>query len=108
MTPSEAFKAMSDAKQALVEHCGIDCAWYDFVDEREQYWRLDGTSEVQFGPTTEEFEPKDGDDWFEGATYSNEIIRDKVWRGAEVTAMLVDNSCGEQYVQFFDNSKEIK
>lgn len=79
----------------------------DFNDDREYFWRVDG-QEVQFGPTREEFEPKEGNDWYEGATYSNEILRNKVWRGAEVTAMLVDNSCGEQFIQFFDNAKEIK
>lgn len=101
MTPSEAFKAIDDAKSALVEHCSIECAWYDFVDERESYWTLNGTSDVSFSKDRAGADPDDPE-------YGNEIIRDKVWRGAEVTAMLVSNGCGDTYIQFFDNAKEVK
>lgn len=65
------------------------------------WWTGDSHS-VKFGHT-----PSPEDDVESETYYGNDVIRSWVKRSDTHTLMLVDNGCGEQYWQIFENSNEV-
>lgn len=65
-------------------------------------WWIGDSDSVKFGQTAS---PKD--DVESEAYYGNDVVRSWIKRSDTHTLMLVDNGCGEQYWQIFENSKEV-
>ncbi len=88
-------------KENIQEYFGCEGVLGEINDSRENYWTLTET-EVRFG---EEEVESVNDDFM----YSNELYGSKcIWRKEDYTLLSVDDGCGNQYYQIFDNKKEIK
>lgn len=79
-------------------------------DAREYYWQLEGDEpgSVKFAELAENLNSDDGD------FYSNEIYKQRflpkwVYRGKDYSMIVVDtHTDGNQFLQIFDNAKEVK
>src|ERR1700759_1660086 len=105
------FDAFDAARKALHEHVGYVEDWRVIPedDQTDMYWHLQGEGRgdsVLYADSVEELESGDGN------YYSNEIYTQRhlpkwVYRGAELTMVVVDTHCdGNQFIQFFSNDKE--
>lgn len=65
-------------------------------------WWIGDSDSVKFGQTDS---PKD--DVESEVYYGNDVVRSQVKRSDTHTLMFVDNGCGEQYWQIFENSNEV-
>lgn len=94
----------------IYRHVGYRQQWkvYPMDDKRNAIWWTDGDV-VKFCPTREKLMLwlTEGDD--AGECYSNEVIREGIYRGAEITAIEVDtNTDGNKFLMLLRNENEVK
>ena len=74
-------------------------------DARSYYWKATDTS-VKFAESIEQFN-SDGD-YYQNEIYKQRFLPKWIYRGNEYTMICVDtHTDGNQFLQIFDNSKEI-
>ncbi len=94
------------AKQALYNHVGFVEDWtvYPIDDRTEMYWEILDGKEVKFANTMDQF---NSDDYFQNEIYKDRFYSKHVFRGAELTMIIVDtHTDGMKFFAFYINAKE--
>ncbi len=102
-------------KQELFDYFGYVEDWrvLPLDDARGYFWQLfenehDGGC-VRFAEEKEALKDEDSGDYFENEIYTQRHLPKWVYRGIDCTMIVVDtHTDGNQFLQIFDNSKEIK
>lgn len=99
-------------KNQIFDYFGYKEDWVviPFDNCTEYWWKLDGEGPgtVCFAETVREFNEKSGQ-YFENEIYTQRHLPKWVYRGKDHTMISVDtNTDGNQFLQIFDNKKEIK
>jgi hypothetical protein len=105
---------LSTLEEKIHKHVGYVKKWqvYPLSDDREMFWSLGTDIDrhlIKFCPTKEKLLVwlKEGDD--SGDCYSNILIPDGIYRGAEITAIEVDTQTdGNLALMVLRNDREIK
>lgn len=110
-------------RDAIFAHVGYRQDWriLPIEDCRGDFWNVDEheRERVRFSPSREaleywlaehddEYGPH-GDVLYENSIYTQRHLPKWVYRGAELTLVVVDTHCdGNQYLQLFRNANEVK
>ena len=78
-------------------------------DATEYYWFYEGNDFVRFAETKEQLEDEESENYYENEIYTQRHLPKWVYIGKEYTMIVVDTHAdGNQLLQIFDNTKEIK
>lgn len=123
MSVDEVMDRFLEARKELFAHVGYVEDWCVFPvdDSRDQFWTVDKTERewVKFSPKREallywleEHDDEYGDYakvLYQNAIYTQRFLPKWVYRGAELTMIVVDTQTdGNKFVQFFRNDHEIR
>ena len=76
-------------------------------DATEYYWCLDG-EKVRFANAIEKLKDEDAEGYYENEIYTQRFLPKWVYRRRDYTMICVDTCTdGNQFLQIFDNSKEV-
>jgi len=110
-------KILSEYKQKLQElydYFGYVEPWRVFPidDATEYFWKINGSEsdgEVWFADSPEQLTDEDRGDYYSNEIYTQRHLKKWVYRGEEYTMIVVDtHTDGNQFLQIFDNSKEMQ
>jgi hypothetical protein len=104
-------KSYEDAKKAIYDHCGFEEDWtvYPLDDRTDKVWYVDANEDttVTYADTVEGL--RDDRTTYEDEIYTQRFYKKWVFRGAELTLILVDTHCdGNKFFAIYSNDKEVK
>jgi hypothetical protein len=105
----ELLRKECEARHALFQYFGYVEDWrvLPFSDATEYVWLIDG-EEVRYAMTKEQLLDEEAGEFHQHAIYFQRHLNKWIYRGPEYTMILVDTDFdGNQFLQIFDNSKEI-
>lgn len=113
MTGIKLLDQYNESRQAIFEHVGYVEDWVvlPIDDRREMFWRLDGEGPgvVQYALVKENLPPGGTDkDGYENEIYTQRFLKKWVYRGPELTMVLVDtHTDGNRFLAIFENVREV-
>lgn len=112
---NETIDAYEAARKEIFKHVGYVEDWVvlPLDDQRRRAWRIVGGDEcgaggkVMYADTDADLDDPESKKLYSATVYTQRFLPRWVYRGAEVTLVVVDTHCdGNRFLMLFDNSKE--